>query len=233
MPIFQLMEEISFPPSHLATPSGILAVGGDLSPERILEAYRQGIFPWYADQEPIIWWSPDPRFVLFPSEIRVSRSMKQILRQGRFTVTFDRDFRAVITACQKPRPGQAGTWITREMKDAYIAIHEMGYAHSVEAWQERVLVGGLYGVSLGGCFFGESMFSLVSNASKVAFITLTEELLCRRFGLIDCQVRSSHLASLGARDVPRKQFTGLLDTLLRCETLRGDWGFFSSNNEDP
>jgi len=229
MPIFQLMEEIIFPPSHLAASSGILAVGGDLSPERILEAYRQGIFPWYADQEPIIWWSPDPRFVLFPSEIRVSRSMRQILRQGRFTITFDQDFQAVITACQKPRPGQAGTWITREMKEAYIALHEQGYAHSVEAWQEGVLVGGLYGVSLGRCFFGESMFSRVSNASKAAFITLAAELSLRSFGLIDCQVRSSHLASLGARDIPRKEFTSLLQTLLRCETLFGNWGFFSLN----
>lgn len=231
MPIFQLTEEMIFPPAHLATPGGILAVGGDLSPERILEAYRQGIFPWYADQEPIIWWSPDPRFVLFPSEIRVSRSMRQILRQRRFNISFDQDFRAVITACQKPRPGQAGTWISREMKEAYIAIHEMGYAHSVEAWQEEELVGGLYGISLGGCFFGESMFSRVSNASKAAFITLTEELSRRGFGLVDCQVRSPHLASLGARDIPRKQFTGLLQTLLRSETLRGNWDFFSKNNE--
>ena len=235
MPIFQLVEKIIFPPSHLTSPTGILAVGGDLSPERILEAYRQGIFPWYADQEPIIWWSPDPRFVLFPPEIRVSRSMKQILRQGRFRITFDRDFRAVITACQKPRPGQAGTWITQDMKEAYSTLHELGYAHSVEAWQEGVLVGGLYGVSLGRCFFGESMFSLVSNASKAAFITLAEALLQRRFGLIDCQVYSPHLASLGARAIPRGEFTDLLNNLLGFETLHGNWGFFSDqgNISDP
>jgi leucyl/phenylalanyl-tRNA--protein transferase len=233
MPIFQLVEEIIFPPSHLTSSNGILAVGGDLSLERILEAYRQGIFPWYADREPIIWWSPDPRFVLFPLEIRVSRSMKQILRQGRFTITFDQDFRAVITSCQKPRPGQDGTWITQDMKEAYISLHERGYAHSVEAWQGGMLAGGLYGVSLGRCFFGESMFSRVSNASKAAFITLTEELLHRRFGLIDCQIRSPHLASLGAREIPREQFTGLLHTLLGFETLCGNWGFFSDKGNTP
>ena len=197
MPIFQLVEEILFPPAHMASQSGILAVGGDLSPARILEAYRPGIFPWYADEEPIIWWFPNPRFVLFPSEIKVSRSMKQLLRQGRFRITFDQDFSGVITACQKPRPGQAGTWITQEMKDAYIALYDLGYAHSVEAWQGYHLAGGLYGVSLGRCFFGESMFSKVNNASKAALITLTKRLEARGFGLIDCQVRSAHLASLG------------------------------------
>lgn len=225
MPIFELVEEIIFPPSHQASPSGILAIGGDLSPERILEAYRQGIFPWYADEEPIIWWSPDPRFVLFPSEIRVSRSMKQILRQGRFRITFDQDFRAVITACQKPRPGQTGTWITEEMKKAYMTLHELGYAHSVEAMQEDTLVGGLYGVSLGRCFFGESMFSTVSNASKAALITMTQRLQTYGFGLIDCQICSVHLTSLGAREISREQFTGLLNLLLEYETLRGNWGF--------
>lgn len=227
MPIFQLAEDIIFPPTHLASQSGILAVGGDLSPERLLEAYRQGIFPWYAGQEPIIWWSPDPRFVLFPTEIKVSRSMKQILRQGHFTITFDGDFRAVIAACQKPRPGQDGTWITEEMKEAYITLHNMGYAHSVEAWRGNVLAGGLYGVSLGRCFFGESMFTRVSNASKAAFITLTQKLLDRRFELIDCQVRSAHLASLGAQDIPRRQFTDILNNLLCFETLRGHWRFFA------
>jgi len=227
MPIFQLAEDIVFPPVHLASHSGILAVGGDLSPERLLEAYRQGIFPWYTGQEPIIWWSPDSRFVLFPSEIKVSRSMKQILRQGRFTITFDRDFRAVIAACQKPRPGQDGTWITEEMKEAYVALYNMGYAHSVEAWQGDVLAGGLYGVSLGRCFFGESMFAHVGNASKAAFITLTGKLLDRGFELIDCQVQSAHLASLGAKEIPRRQFTDLLKNLLCFETLCGHWRFFA------
>ena len=225
MPIFELVEEIIFPPPRQASPSGILAVGGDLSPERILEAYRQGIFPWYADQEPIIWWSPDPRFVLFPPEIKVSRSMKQILRQGRFRITFDQDFPAVIAACQKPRAGQTGTWITEEMKKAYTTLHDLGYAHSAEARQNDALVGGLYGVSLGRCFFGESMFSTVSNASKAALITLTQRLQSRDFGLIDCQVWSAHLASLGARGISREAFTGLLERLLSYETLRGNWGF--------
>jgi leucyl/phenylalanyl-tRNA--protein transferase len=231
MPVFQLTEEIIFPPAHLASPSGILAVGGDLSPERILEAYRQGIFPWYAKNEPIIWWSPNPRFVLFPSEMRVSRSMKQLLRQHRFRITCDQDFRSVIAACRKPRPGQDGTWITREMEDAYCVLYELGFAHSVEAWQGEALVGGLYGVSLGRCFFGESMFSAVSNASKAALITLVMCLQERGFELIDCQVRSAHLASLGAREISRRDFIDLLHRLLRFETLRGDWGFLIGANE--
>ncbi len=227
MPIFQLIEEISFPPAHLASPSGILAVGGDLSPERLLEGYRQGIFPWYTEHEPIIWWSPDPRFVLFPPEIRISRSMRQILRRQHFRITFDQAFRDVIASCQKPRPGQNGTWITEEMKKAYITLHELGYAHSVESWQGEILVGGVYGISLGRCFFGESMFSFASNASKAALITLNNKLRDRSFGLIDCQIRSPHLASLGARDVPRKEFITLLERLLGQETIRGSWAFFA------
>ena len=239
MPIFELVEEIIFPPSHQASPCGILAVGGDLSPERILEAYRQGIFPWYADQEPIIWWSPDPRFVLFPNEIKVSRSMKQILRQGRFRITFDQDFPAVITACRKPRAGQSGTWITEEMKKAYMTLHDLGYAHSVEARQNDALVGGLYGVSLGRCFFGKSMFSTVSNSSKAALITLAQRLQTRDFGLIDCQVWSAHLASLGAKSISREAFTELLRRLLSYETICGNWGFlgeetgFSEGGSSP
>jgi leucyl/phenylalanyl-tRNA--protein transferase len=207
----------------MASPDGILAVGGDLTPERLLEAYRQGIFPWYADPEPIIWWSPNPRCVLFPTEIKVSRTMRQILRQKRFAITFDHSFPAVIASCQEKRAGQSGTWITEEMKDSYIKLHEMGYAHSVEAWFEGTLAGGLYGVSLGRCFFGESMFSHVSNASKAAFITLAESLQERGFGLIDCQVRSDHLLSLGAREIPREIFLALLEHLLSYETYRGDW----------
>ena len=224
MPVFQLTSEIIFPPAHLAAPNGILAIGGDLVPERLLEAYRQGIFPWYNDNEPIIWWSPRSRCVLFPGEIKISHTMRQILRQKRFTVTFDRDFSAVITACQKKRHGQTGTWITEEMKSAYIQLYEMGYAHSVESWYEGVLAGGLYGVSLGRCFFGESMFSQISNASKAAFITMVNVLQEREFGLIDCQVRSDHLMSLGAREIPREIFLPLLQHLLSYETYRGDWG---------
>lgn len=226
MPIFQLTAQIIFPPPYAASPDGILAVGGDLSPERLLEGYRQGIFPWFADPEPIIWWSPDPRCVLFPEEIRVSRTMRQILRQKRFIVTFDHDFPAVIASCQKKRPGQAGTWITEDMKEAYIKLHEMGYAHSVEAWYDGMLVGGLYGVSLGRCFFGESMFSQISNASKAAFITLVKSLQEKGFGLIDCQIRSDHLLSLGAREIPREIFLTILQHLLSPETFRGNWNAF-------
>lgn len=224
MPIFRLTSKISFPPPQAASSEGILAVGGDLTPERLLEAYRQGIFPWYADSEPIIWWSPHPRCVLFPEEIKVSRTMKQILRQKRFAITFDRKFPLVIASCQKKRPGQAGTWITEEMREAYLKLHEMGYAHSVEAWYDGNLAGGLYGVSLGRCFFGESMFSQISNASKAAFITLVKYLQEKGFGLIDCQVRSDHLLSLGAREIPRDVFLTLLQHLLSRETFRGDWG---------
>jgi len=224
VPIFQLTSQILFPPPHAASPDGILAVGGDLTPERLLEAYRQGIFPWYADPDPIIWWSPNSRCVLFPEEIKVSRTMRQILRQKRFTITFDRNFPMVIASCQKKRPGQMGTWITDDMKEAYIKLYEMGYAHSVETWYEGVLVGGLYGVSLGRCFFGESMFSQINNASKAAFIILVRSLQERGFGLIDCQVCSDHLLSLGAREIPREIFLTLLQRLLSYKTFRGDWG---------
>jgi len=223
VPIFRLTTQIIFPSPHAASPDGILAVDGDLAPERLLEAYRHGIFPWFADPEPIIWWSPNPRCVLFPEEIKVSRTMRQILRQRRFTITFDHNFSTVIASCQKKRAGQMGTWITEDMKEAYIKLHEMGYAHSVEAWYDGMLAGGLYGVSLGRCFFGESMFSQISNASKAAFITLVKYLQERGFGLIDCQVSSDHLLSLGAREIPREIFLSLLQHLLSYETFRGDW----------
>jgi leucyl/phenylalanyl-tRNA--protein transferase len=204
--------------------SGLLAVGGDLSPERLIAAYREGIFPWYGDGEPILWWSPDPRFVLFPNELRISRSMRQFLKKGIVRITFDQAFREVIAACRRPRPGQNGTWITDEMREAYGALHDLGYAHSVEVWQEKELVGGLYGVSLGGAFFGESMFSEIPNASKAALITLVLYLEKRGFDLIDCQVETAHLAGLGARPIPRCDFCELLRQSLRHETLRGNWG---------
>ena len=164
--IFSLSKEIIFPPVELAEDNGILAVGGDLSPKRLIAAYSQGIFPWFSDDSPIIWWSPDPRFVLFPSEIKITRSMRQVLNRNIFTFSFDRNFREVITRCRNPRKDQEGTWITDEMVEAYVRLHEMGLAHSVEAWQDGELAGGLYGVSLGNIFFGESMFTDVSNASR-------------------------------------------------------------------
>jgi len=199
-------------------------VGGDLSPERLLAAYRAGIFPWYAEGEPILWWSPDPRCVLFPEELQISRSMRQFLKKGALRITFDRDFPAVIAACQKPRPGQEGTWITAEMQAAYTRLFEMGYAHSVEAWQGETLAGGLYGVSLGRAFFGESMFSRTPNGSKAALIALVEALKARNFTMIDCQIESPHLMSLGARAIPRQYFGLLLAGSLAHETLRGNWG---------
>ena len=223
MPVYRLPEAIVFPPAECAVGSGLLAVGGDLSPERLLAAYREGIFPWYAEGEPILWWSPDPRFVLFPGELRVSRSMRQFLQKGILRITFDHAFRGVIAACRKPRPGQDGTWITEEMRKAYIALHDLGYAHSVEVWHEEKLVGGLYGVSLGRIFFGESMFSALENASKAALITLVSRLRELDFELIDCQVESAHLASLGARPLPRREFCAFLKRSLRHETLRGNW----------
>jgi len=224
MPVYRLPDEIVFPPVECAADIGLLAVGGDLRPERLLAAYREGIFPWYSEGEPILWWSPDPRCLLFPAEVRVSRSMRQFLKRGLVRVTFDTAFPAVIAACQKPRPGQNGTWITQEMQEAYVVLHAMGYAHSVEVWHNGGLAGGLYGVSLGRTFFGESMFSTMANTSKAALITLSSLLAEFGFDFIDCQVESPHLASLGARPVPRREFSALLGKSLRHETLRGNWG---------
>ncbi|HOO70486.1 MAG TPA: leucyl/phenylalanyl-tRNA--protein transferase [Spirochaetota bacterium] len=223
MPIFALSDEIIFPPVELADPSGILAVGGDLSPERLLMSYSLGIFPWYSQGDPILWWSPDPRFVLFPDELRVSRTMRQVFRRNHFDITFDRAFEDVINGCKEPRRGHDGTWITGEMLSAYVDLYRMGYAHSVEAWKDGELAGGLYGVSLGGCFFGESMFSRESNASKAAFITLVNRLQGKNFPLIDCQVHTSHLESMGARGIPRTEFIDLLNRALSLPTIRGSW----------
>jgi leucyl/phenylalanyl-tRNA--protein transferase len=223
MPVYRLPDEVLFPPVERAAKSGLLAVGGDLSAERLLAAYRQGIFPWYGEGEPILWWSPDPRFVLFPDELRLTRSMRQFLKKGSVRISFDTDFPAVIAACRKPRPGQDGTWITPEMQAAYCGLHELGYAHSVEVWQQETLVGGLYGVSLGRAFFGESMFTLAPNASKAALIVLIARLRDRGFDLIDCQVETPHLASLGARPLPRPEFCRRLKESLRHETLCGNW----------
>lgn len=207
MPVFSLSHKLAFPPVHLASEEGLLAVGGDLSPERLILAYRNGIFPWYNPGEPILWWSPDPRLVLFPKELHISRSLRRVLRKGRFQITFNTRFREVIAACARARrPTGEGTWITPEMEAAYCRLNDMGYAHSVEAWQAGQLAGGLYGVALGRCFFGESMFARTSNASKVAFVTLVKRLDALDFKLVDCQVHTQHLVSLGAREIPRKDF---------------------------
>lgn len=225
MPIYELTNELLFPSPHLAHEEGILAIGGDLRPERLLLAYQKGIFPWYSPHEPIMWWSPDPRFVLYPDQLRVSRSMRPVLNQKRFQITYDQAFRQVIQNCKTmPRPGQRGTWITGEMLDAYVTLHQLGFAHSVEAWQDNELVGGLYGVSLGSCFFGESMFAKVANASKAAFITLVKDISPKGCTLIDCQVYTDHLDSLGAEEVPRETFLAELADGLTAPTWRGNWG---------
>ena len=224
MPVFLLSEELIFPPVHLASEGGLLAVGGDLSLERLLLAYGRGIFPWYVEGEPILWWSPDPRLILYPEEIYVSRSLKRTLNKGMFEVTMDRAFDRVIRACARSRlqKGEA-TWIGADMIQAYGRLHENGFAHSVEAWQGKELAGGLYGVSLGGCFFGESMFTSASNASKVAFVHLARQLSDWSFTLIDCQVTTGHLMRFGAQEVSRPIFLDLLKTALELPTRQGTW----------
>lgn len=205
--MYILTEKLIFPPVSDASPEGYLAIGGDLSPERLLLAYKSGIFPWFNEDEPIIWWSPDPRMVLFPEDLKVSKSMKQLLRKNVFSVTYNQAFEEVIDACATIyRPTQEGTWITEDMKNAYIKLHELGYAISVEVWQNTQLVGGLYGIDLGHIFCGESMFSKVSNASKYGFIHLVQKLQENGCQLIDCQIHTDHLESLGAKEIPREVF---------------------------
>jgi len=225
--IFRLSEDpySPFPDVSLAEfePNGLLAVGGDLSPMRLVSAYRQGIFPWYSEQEPILWWSPDPRTVLFPDHLKISRSLRKTLRKGLFQVSMDQGFQQVIEACAAPRRDSPGTWLTREMILAYRQLHELGLAHSVEVWQEGRLVGGLYGVAIGGVFFGESMFSRVSDASKVALVHLCEQLLAWGFRMVDCQVYTQHLVSLGADEIPREAFCRHLDDWCKLPGRPGPW----------
>ncbi len=209
--MFLLGKKIEFPDVELASPDGILAIGGDLSPERLLLAYQRGIFPWFSEGEPIVWYSPEKRMVLFPKELKVSKSMKQLIRKETYRITWNQNFEDVIEACQaSPRKDQDGTWITEEMRRAYIRLHELGHAKSIEVWRDEELVGGLYGIDLGHVFCGESMFSRESNTSKLAFIHLVQELERENYRLIDCQIYTAHLASLGAREIPRKEFTKLL-----------------------
>lgn len=212
----------NFPPTYqaLTDPNGLLAVGGDLSPNQLLAAYQRGIFPWFDETQPILWWSPSPRLVLKPSELHVSKSMRKLLRRAPFTVTTDTAFEQVIAACAEPRDGQDGTWITEEMQEAYILLHQLGFAHSVEVWDDEHLIGGLYGVALGRVFFGESMFSRASNASKYGFITLIQALQKLDFGLIDCQVHTDHLSSLGAKEVDRQTFEKYLISYIERGTVK-------------
>ncbi|MEO9871062.1 leucyl/phenylalanyl-tRNA--protein transferase [Ekhidna sp.] len=206
MPIYRLTDDLIFPPVEGAE-DGIVAVGGDLLPERLMIAYRLGIFPWFSEGEPIVWWSPNPRFVLFPGRLHISKSMKRVLNNDKFQVTFDQDFEGVIAECKKiSRKGQEGTWITDEMQMAYIRLHELGHAKSVEVWKKDQLVGGMYGVDLGNVFCGESMFSLESNASKLALIKFIQKFKERGGELFDCQVHSGHLVSLGAEEISREKF---------------------------
>jgi len=217
--------ELKFPPVDHATPEGLLAAGGDLSVPRLLEAYRQGIFPWYSAGQPILWWSPDPRAVLFPDKIKISRSLKKTLRKDQFRVTADQAFRQVMLACAGPRKGETGTWITEEMVEAYCQLHEYGYAHSIETWMDGKLVGGLYGIGIGRVFFGESMFSRVNDASKVATVYLCRQLDAWGFELIDCQIASPHLFTLGAEEISRNQFRKLLTKGIDQPDKTGCWQF--------
>jgi leucyl/phenylalanyl-tRNA--protein transferase len=205
--MFLLSKDLVFPPVNLADKNGLLAIGGDLSAERLLLAYKSGIFPWYNPGEPIVWYSPDPRMVLFPKNLKISKSMKQIIRKNQFRATFNQNFSEVISNCKNSyREGQGGTWITDEMEQAYIKLHQLGVAKSVEVWEGNELVGGLYGIDLGHVFCGESMFSKVSNASKFAFVYLVQKLEKEHYTLIDCQVYNAHLASLGADEISRETF---------------------------
>jgi len=226
MPVYLLSDTHVFPPPTLARKDGLLAVGGDLEPDRLLLAYRMGIFPWYSNGDPILWWSPDPRLVLYPEEINVSRSLRRVIRKAVFRTTLDTAFERVIRECVKVRQEKdEGTWITPDMIAAYCRLHQAGFAHSVEAWCGSLLAGGLYGVSLGGCFFGESMFTRRTNASKVALVALAEQLNAASFRLIDCQVPSDHLIGLGARQVPRDIFLDQLKGALAAPTVKGKWVF--------
>jgi leucyl/phenylalanyl-tRNA--protein transferase len=215
--------------SALRAPNGLLAAGGDLSIPRLLDAYRHGIFPWFNPGEPILWWSPDPRMVLIPGEFKTSRSLARVLRNGSHEVRIDTAFEQVIRGCAAPRTKyqsspQGGTWIGEDMIAAYCALHRMGYAHSVEAWKDGKLAGGVYGVSIGRMFYGESMFSDVSNASKIALAHLARQLERWKFGMIDCQMNTPHLASLGAREIPRSEFIASLQELVHCEPI-AHWQF--------
>jgi len=225
LPVFLLNEDPDlFPPADEAEEGGLLAVGGDLSPRRLLTGYGRGIFPWYSEGQPILWHSPDPRFVLEPSKLHVPKSLRKTMKRGQFEVKLDTAFESVIDGCAKtPRPGQLGTWITHDMRAAYVELFRMGLAHSAESWVDGSLMGGLYGVSLGSVFFGESMFAWAPEASKVAFATLVEQLQAWGFTLIDCQMETQHLARFGAESWPRSRFLSELKAGLRHPTRQGRW----------
>jgi leucyl/phenylalanyl-tRNA--protein transferase len=221
--------DLSFPPVEHSTLEGLLAIGGDLQPQRLLEAYRHGIFPWYSEGQPILWWSPDPRTVLFPDHLHISRSLKRSLRPGQFTVTLDNCFETIVRQCAGPRPQypEGGTWITPAMIEAYTTLHQEGYAHSVETWREDQLVGGLYGVAIGSAFFAESMFTKLDDASKVALVTLVRQLQRWKFRIIDCQQSSPHVLRLGAEEIPRRVYIREVATAVKLSGRMGRWEFDS------
>ncbi|MFC1844214.1 leucyl/phenylalanyl-tRNA--protein transferase [Thermodesulfobacteriota bacterium] len=224
MPVFQLTDKLIFPPAELAEKNGLLAIGGDLSPARLLLAYSSGIFPWYSEGEPILWWSPSPRLVIFPAELKVPKRLTRLIRQDIFSITMDRAFKQVIAACAKTDNRlEKGTWITHDMQKAYCRLHKMGYAHSVECWLDDELAGGLYGISLGSVFFGESMFSKEPNSSKVALVYLIEKLQEWDFELIDCQMKTEHLMQFGAREIPGNEFQKLLTKSSARPDQKGTW----------
>jgi leucyl/phenylalanyl-tRNA--protein transferase len=220
-----LRGDAPFPPvsKALRSPNGLLCAGGELTAQRLIQAYSHGIFPWFSEGDPILWWSPDPRMVLFPGELRVSRSLRRTVKRGVYETRYDGAFREVMEQCAAPREGQHGTWIMAEMIAAYTRLHHMGIAHSVESWHEGELVGGLYGVALGRVFFGESMFSRAADASKVALVKLVERLEANGYRVIDCQQATAHLASLGAREIPRKEFSKLLQDSIQYPPTPGGW----------
>lgn len=227
MPLPWLGPSPIFPPveSALVSPSGLLAAGGDLSPQRLLAAYSQGIFPWYGEGQPILWWSPDPRMVLYPQELYIQRSLKKVIRKGGYEIRVDTAFTRVMQACAEPRKDDAGTWISPDMIAAYTRLHELGFAHSVETWMDGELAGGLYGLALGRMFFGESMFARRNDASKIAFVHLVKQLQRWDFGLIDCQMNTAHLARFGAREIARREFSTQLAKLVNYPAVSQPWRF--------
>ena len=230
MPVFMLTDDLVFPDPLFANEDGLLAVGGDLDADRLLLAYESGIFPWFSPPDPILWWSPDPRCVVYIDEIKVSKSMRNVLNQKKFKVTFDQAFVNVMDGCRRvERPGQDGTWINGDIIEAYLTLHELGVAHSVEVWQDEKLVGGLYGISIGNMFFGESMFAEASNASKVALISLGRALKEEGFEIIDCQIYNDHLGRMGATHIPRQLFLDELNKSLNRPTLKGNWEFLEEH----
>lgn len=225
-------DDLTFPPTAtaLTEPDGLLAVGGELSSARLLSAYRRGIFPWFEHGQPVLWWTPNPRTVIFPNELHIARSLRKVLRRGGFTLSTDQAFEAVMRACAAPRDGASGTWIGPAMIEAYCELHRLGYAHSVEVWREDELVGGLYGLALGRVFFGESMFSRADNTSKIAFAHLARQLAQWDFGVIDCQVASAHLFTLGAREIAREEFEQILVDYVDRPSLMGPWSLSATRD---